>query len=152
MAAAAVVGATIMVATQNPFLGVAVMMVVGVAGGLLNGIAVAVHKTRPLCVTLAMTVASGFAVWMIDGTSIYGMPYEFSLTVMSRIAVFRDLILFVPSRSGCTGSSARGSLGVGSSPLAPIAALQKSAVCRSSMWSLAPTFSVVLQQVLPRYC
>ena len=48
MAAAAVVGATVMVATQNPFLGVAVMMVVGVAGGLLNGIAVAVLGLVPL--------------------------------------------------------------------------------------------------------
>ena len=97
MAAAAVVGATVMVATQNPFLGVAVMMVVGVAGGLLNGIAVAVLGLVPFAVTLAtMTLASGFSVWMIDGTSIYGMPYEFSLTVMSRIAgIPVSFILFV---------------------------------------------------------
>jgi len=86
MASAAVVGAMLMVATQNPLLGVAAMMLVGLAGGLLNGVAGAVVGLVPLAGTLAsMTLAGGFAVWMTDGTSIYGMPFDFSLTVMSRV-------------------------------------------------------------------
>jgi len=87
MASAAVVGAMVMVATQNPYLGPPVMLLVGIAGGVLNGLAVAVVGLVPFAVTLAtMTLAGGFAVWMTEGTSIYGMPYQYSLTVMSRIA------------------------------------------------------------------
>lgn len=87
MASSAVVGAMVMVATQNPYLGTVVMICVGLAGGVVNGVAVAVLGLVPFAVTLAtMTLAGGFAVWMTDGTSIYGMPYEFSLSVMSRIA------------------------------------------------------------------
>ena len=86
MASAAVVGAMVMVATQNPYLGTAAMISVGLLGGAVNGIAVAVLGLVPFAVTLAtMTLAGGFAVWMTDGTSIYGMPYQFSLVVMSRV-------------------------------------------------------------------
>lgn len=86
MASAAVVGAMVMVATQNPTLGMAAMIGVGLIGGFVNGMAVAVLGLVPFAVTLAtMTLAGGFAVWMTDGTSIYGMPYQFSLSVMSRI-------------------------------------------------------------------
>lgn len=97
MASAAVVGAMVMVATQNPYLGVVTMILVGLAGGALNGTAVAVLGLVPFAVTLAtMTLAGGFAVWMTDGTSIYGMPYQYSLTVMSRVGgVPVSLILFV---------------------------------------------------------
>lgn len=87
MASSAVVGAMVMVATQNPLLGPVVMVLVGLCGGIVNGVAVAVLGLVPFAVTLAtMTLAGGFAVWMTDGTSIYGMPFEFSLSVMSRIA------------------------------------------------------------------
>jgi ribose transport system permease protein len=86
MASAAVVGAIVMVATQNPYAGALAMVGVGLLGGAVNGLAVAVLGLVPFAVTLAtMTLAGGFAVWMTDGTSIYGMPYQFSLTVMSRV-------------------------------------------------------------------
>ena len=86
MAVAAVLGAMAMVATQNPWLGPLVMVGVGLCGGALNGLAVAVLGLVPFAVTLAtLTLAGGLAVWLTGGTSIYGMPYEFSLTVMSRV-------------------------------------------------------------------
>lgn len=98
MASAAVVGATVMVATQNPWLGPPVMIGVGMACGLLNGIAVGVLGLVPFAVTLAtLTLAGGFAVWMTDGTSIYGMPYQFSSNVMMRLG---DLPLAVAAFLG----------------------------------------------------
>ena len=97
MACAAVIGAQVMVATQSPWLGPPVMLAVGLAGGAINGLAIAALGLVPFAVTLAtMTLGGGLAVWLTDGTSIYGMPYEFSLTVMSRVAgVPVSLLLFV---------------------------------------------------------
>lgn len=97
MASAAVLGAIAMVATQNPWLGAPVMILVGLAGGAFNAFAVTILKLVPFAVTLAtMTLAGGFAVWMTEGTSIYGMPYQFSLSIMSRImGVPISVILFV---------------------------------------------------------
>jgi ribose/xylose/arabinose/galactoside ABC-type transport system permease subunit len=86
MACSAVVGAMAMVATQNPVVGPLIMIVVGLFGGFVNGFAIAVLGLVPFAVTLAtMTLAGGFAVWMTEGTSIYGMPSQYSQAVMSRI-------------------------------------------------------------------
>jgi ribose transport system permease protein len=86
MACSAVVGAMSMVATQNPVVGPPVMIIVGLLGGFVNGFAIAILRLVPFAVTLAtMTLAGGFAVWMTEGTSIYGMPYQYSEAVMSRI-------------------------------------------------------------------
>jgi ribose transport system permease protein len=86
MACSAVVGAMAMVATQNPVVGAPIMIVVGLFGGFVNGFAIAVLRLVPFAVTLAtMTLAGGFAVWMTEGTSIYGMPAQYSRAVMSRI-------------------------------------------------------------------
>ena len=97
MACAAVIGAQTMVATQSPWLGPPVMLAVGLAGGAINAFAIAALGLVPFAVTLAtMTLGGGLAVWLTDGTSIYGMPYEFSLTVMARIAgVPLSMVLFV---------------------------------------------------------
>lgn len=97
MAAAAVLGALAMVATQNPWLGAAVMIGVGLLGGTVNAIAVAWLGLVPFAVTLAtLTLGGGLAVWVTEGTSIYGMPYEFSGAVMARIAgVPVSVVVFV---------------------------------------------------------
>jgi ribose/xylose/arabinose/galactoside ABC-type transport system permease subunit len=87
MAAAAVLGAMAMVATQNVPLGIAVMLGAGLLAGALNGVAVAALGLVPFAVTLAtMTLAGGLAVWLTEGTSIYGMPPGFAKAVMTRIA------------------------------------------------------------------
>jgi ribose/xylose/arabinose/galactoside ABC-type transport system permease subunit len=97
MAAAAVLGAIVMVATQNTALGVAVMLGAGLLGGALNGLAITVLGLVPFAVTLAtMTLAGGLAVWLTEGTSIFGMPQGFAATVMARLAgVPSSFLLFV---------------------------------------------------------
>ena len=87
MAAAAVLGALVMVATQDPLLGAGVMILAGLAGGAVNALAVAWLGLVPFAVTLAtLTLGGGVAVWITEGTSIYGLPYAFSGAVMARVA------------------------------------------------------------------
>jgi len=89
MAAAAVLGALAMVATQNVAVGIAVMLGAGLLAGVVNGLAVAVLGLVPFAVTLAtMTIAGGLAVWLTEGTSVYGMPPEFARLVMTRVLGF----------------------------------------------------------------
>jgi ribose/xylose/arabinose/galactoside ABC-type transport system permease subunit len=75
VSAAAVVGATVMVATESVFLGSSVMILVGLFFGILNGIAIAYLKMIPFIVTLStMVLAQGFAIWFTKAQSIYGLP------------------------------------------------------------------------------
>lgn len=53
----------------------------GVSGllGLINGVSVGVYRLSPFMVTLAtMTIAEGLALYMTSGSSIYGLPQEFT--------------------------------------------------------------------------
>ncbi|MGY8792041.1 MAG: ABC transporter permease [Alphaproteobacteria bacterium] len=75
VSAAAVVGATIMVATESALLGSSVMLLVGLFFGTINGIAIAYLKMIPFIVTLStMVLAQGFAIWFTKAQSVYGLP------------------------------------------------------------------------------
>ena len=78
VSAAAVVGATAMVATESTILGCALMLAIGLAFGAVNGIAVAYLRMIPFIVTLStMVLAEGFAVWFTKAQSVYGLPDAF---------------------------------------------------------------------------
>src|ERR1700751_3309636 len=67
MALAAVLGAMCMAAGINPLVGSLVMIVSGIAIGLLNGFAVAYLRMIPFVVTLAMlTVVTGVTIWVTN--------------------------------------------------------------------------------------
>ena len=75
VSASAVVGATIMVATDNVFFGCGLMIIVSIFFGTLNGFAIAYLRMIPFIVTLStMVVAQGFAIWFTKAQSIYGLP------------------------------------------------------------------------------
>jgi ribose/xylose/arabinose/galactoside ABC-type transport system permease subunit len=86
VSAAAVVGATVMVATGNSLLGAALMLLIGAAFGTVNGIAVAYLRMIPFIVTLStMVLAEGFAIWFTQAQSVYGLPDAFIDTLSARI-------------------------------------------------------------------
>lgn len=86
VSAAAVVGATVMVATESTLLGCATMLLIGVAFGAVNGIAVAYLRMIPFIVTLStMVLAEGFAIWFTQAQSVYGLPDAFIDTFAARI-------------------------------------------------------------------
>lgn len=86
VSAAAVVGATVMVATESTLLGIALMLGIGMAFGIINGIAVAYLRMIPFIVTLStMVLAEGFAIWFTQAQSVYGLPYVFIDTFSARI-------------------------------------------------------------------
>ncbi|GLS19655.1 sugar transporter permease [Labrys miyagiensis] len=71
MALAAVLGAMYMAAGFNPLVGTLVMIVSGIAIGLLNGFAVAYLRMIPFVVTLAMlTVVTGVTIWVTNSVSV----------------------------------------------------------------------------------
>ena len=75
VSASAVVGATIMVATDNVFFGCGLMILVSIFFGTLNGFAIAYLRMIPFIVTLStMVLAQGFAIWFTKAQSIYGLP------------------------------------------------------------------------------
>ena len=75
VSASAVVGATIMVATDNVFFGCGLMIIVSIFFGTLNGFAIAYLRMIPFIVTLStMVLAQGFAIWFTKAQSIYGLP------------------------------------------------------------------------------
>ena len=86
VSASAVVGATAMVATGNTVLGCALMLLVGLAFGAANGIAVAYLRMIPFIVTLStMVLAEGFAIWFTQAQSVYGLPDAFIDTFSVRV-------------------------------------------------------------------
>ena len=86
VSAAAVVGATIMVATESALLGSSVMLLVGLFFGTINGIAIAYLKMIPFIVTLStMVLAQGFAIWFTKAQSVYGL---FGYMPMPAILIF----------------------------------------------------------------
>ena len=86
VSAAAVVGATAMVATESALLGCALMLGIGGLFGVVNGVAVAYLRMVPFIVTLStMVLAEGFAIWFTQAQSVYGLPYAFIDTFSARI-------------------------------------------------------------------
>lgn len=86
VSAAAVVGATVMVATESSVLGGVLMLLIGLGFGIVNGVAIAYVRMMPFIVTLStMVLAQGFAVWFTQAQSVYGLPDTFIDTLSGRI-------------------------------------------------------------------
>jgi ribose transport system permease protein len=105
VSAAAVVGATLMVAGQPPILGCALMLAIGLIFGALNGLAIAVGRMIPFIVTLStMVLAQGFAIWFTQAQSISGLPESYIEVVSGRLFGFVPvpalIILVVAGISG----------------------------------------------------
>lgn len=79
MAMGAVVGAGYIVAHPNQLvLGMLIMVAVGVACGIVNGLLVAYVKLVPFIATLATsTLLGGLALWVTHSSSIAGLPNSF---------------------------------------------------------------------------
>jgi ribose/xylose/arabinose/galactoside ABC-type transport system permease subunit len=89
VSAASVVGASVMIAGYPPILGCAMMIVVGLVFGLINGIAIALGRMTPFIVTLStMVLAQGFAIWYTSAQSISGLPEEYVDTVAGKVFGF----------------------------------------------------------------
>lgn len=87
MALSAIFGCTVMAKTQNVFLGVIVIIGIGMLIGTINGLAVAKLKMVPLIVTLAIaTVNSGISNWYTGAKSVGGLPTAFSEIFAGSIA------------------------------------------------------------------
>ena len=86
VSAASVVGATAMVSGYSPLLGCVLMVVVGLAFGSINGVAIAFGRMIPFIVTLStMVVAQGFAIWFTQAQSISGLPDSYVDAVSGKI-------------------------------------------------------------------
>ena len=76
--AGACLGGQVMVKTQSWFLGILLMLAVGLLFGVINGIAVAKAKMIPFIVTLStLVLTQGIASWLSASTTIYGFPDSF---------------------------------------------------------------------------
>ncbi len=59
----------------NPFLGMFIALVLGVASGAIQGLIIAKVKIPPFIVTLGgMTIWRGIALEYVDGSNVYGLP------------------------------------------------------------------------------
>ena len=86
VSAAAVVGATAMVDTESAMLGGSLMLLIGLAFGAANGVAIAYLRMIPFIVTLStMVLAQGFAIWYTQAQSVYGLPDDFIDMVSGRL-------------------------------------------------------------------
>src|SRR5580704_5897307 len=86
VSAASVVGATAMVSGYSPLLGCVLMLVVGLAFGSINGVAIAFGRMIPFIVTLStMVVAQGFAIWFTQAQSISGLPDSYVDAVSGKV-------------------------------------------------------------------
>ena len=87
MALSAIFGAQTMLTTGNVFLGIIVIVGIGVLFGVINGLSVAKIKMVPMIVTLAVsTIASGIANWYTGARSITGMPDAYPAIFTCKIA------------------------------------------------------------------
>jgi ribose/xylose/arabinose/galactoside ABC-type transport system permease subunit len=79
VALSSVTGAAVMRASGSPAAGVAAMLGVGAAVGLMNGACVAWLRLPPFMVTLTTQMfLSGLAVWAVQSTNIGGIPEGFT--------------------------------------------------------------------------
>jgi ribose/xylose/arabinose/galactoside ABC-type transport system permease subunit len=87
VSAAAVVGATLMVAGFSPFVGCTAMILVSLGFGLINGLAISIGRMTPFIVTLStMVLAQGFAVWFTSSQSISGLPDSYVDAMSGRLS------------------------------------------------------------------
>jgi ribose/xylose/arabinose/galactoside ABC-type transport system permease subunit len=87
VSAGSVVGATAMVSGgYSPLVGCFLMVLVGLAFGSINGVAIAVGRMIPFIVTLStMVVAQGFAIWFTQAQSISGLPDSYVDVISGKV-------------------------------------------------------------------
>jgi ribose/xylose/arabinose/galactoside ABC-type transport system permease subunit len=86
MAAAGIIGTSVMKMTNSTILGIATMLAIGMIVGAFNGFCVAKLKMVPFIVTLSsMTVTTGFAIWYTKAESIFGLTAGFANIATGRI-------------------------------------------------------------------
>jgi ribose transport system permease protein len=87
VSAGSVVGATAMVSGgYSPLAGCFLMVMVGLAFGSINGVAIAFGRMIPFIVTLStMVVAQGFAIWFTQAQSISGLPDSYVDVVSGKV-------------------------------------------------------------------
>ncbi len=86
MALSGILGSMFMRAGGNPVLASLIMVAVGMAGGALNGLAVAYLKMIPFVVTLStQAIAMGACVMITNSVSVLGLSQSFLDVVMSRV-------------------------------------------------------------------
>lgn len=101
IALASVLGATVMVKTQNVILGCLVVVFVAVLGGILNGISIAKIGMAPFIATLAFeNIWRGSAFTLTSATAVSGIPNVFTninfMKIMGiRSATFIMIIVFL---------------------------------------------------------
>ncbi len=89
MSFSAVIGAIFMRAGGNPMVACLITVGVGIAGGCLNGFAVAYLRMIPFVVTLStMAVFGGASIWVTNGMSVTGIPRGYITTIMHDIWIF----------------------------------------------------------------
>ena len=85
--ASATSGAIYMVNGGSVFVGILIILGVGMLFGVINGLAIAKAKMVPFIVTLStMVVAKGFAVMVTNAVSVYGLPDSF-LAIGQKIGI-----------------------------------------------------------------
>jgi ribose transport system permease protein len=87
VSAGSVVGATAMVSGGfSPLVGCFLMALVGLAFGLVNGVAIAFGRMIPFIVTLStMVVAQGFAIWFTQAQSVSGLPDSYVDAISGKV-------------------------------------------------------------------
>src|SRR3984957_4802699 len=87
VSAGSVVGATAIVnGGFSPLVGCFLMVLVGLAFGLVNGGAIAFGRMIPFMVTLStMVVAQGFAIWFTQAQSVSGLPDSYVDAVSGKV-------------------------------------------------------------------
>jgi len=86
VSAAAVVGATAMASGTSPLLSCALMIVVGIGFGTVNGVAIAWGRMIPFIVTLStMVLAQGFAIWYTHAESVSDLPSGYVNAISGRL-------------------------------------------------------------------
>lgn len=96
LALASCIGATLMVRTENIFLGIIVCLVVGVLLGLFNGMLVAYLGFPPFIVTLSnMWLFRGSAYLFTGGMAVTGLPAQLSDLVLGSVWIIPNIVLIV---------------------------------------------------------
>ncbi len=86
MSFSAVLGAMYMKSGGSPVAASLLMLVVAIAGGCINGAAVAYLRMIPFVVTLStMAIFSGASIWITNAVSVTGIPRVFITTVMADV-------------------------------------------------------------------
>lgn len=84
------IGAICMTRLNVPWpLSVVVMLLIGLAVGLINGLAIAVLKMPPFICTMAtLKMSQGLAHFILNGTTIFGLPEQYSIFGQGRLLNF----------------------------------------------------------------